>query len=72
MLSQLPDLFSQQFTLPPTDDPNEYFREVGRNDDWVQTLLCAKQISRANGTVTNNRAVNSDQRPDNFCNTNSP
>ncbi|MDB9496613.1 hormogonium polysaccharide biosynthesis protein HpsA [Spirulina major CS-329] len=72
MLSQLPDLFSQQFTLPPTDDPNEYFREVGRNDDWVQTLLCAKQISRANGTVTNNRAVNSDQRPNTFCNTNSP
>ncbi len=70
MLSQLPDLFSQQFTLPPTDDPNEYFREVSRNDDWVRTLLCAKQI-RPDGNL-GSRAVNANQRPDTFCNSNSP
>lgn len=72
MLSQLPDLFSQQFSLPPTDDPNEYFREVSRNDDWVRTLLCAKQIRPdPNNTSqfinTNQRAVNSNQRPETFC-----
>jgi len=78
MLSQLPDLFSQQFSLPPTDDPNEYFREVSRTDDWVRTLLCAKQIkpnpnydsSNPNSPKfidTNQRAVNANQRPETFC-----
>ena len=43
LLTQLPDLFSQRFTAPPTGDPNEFYREVGRDDDWVETLLCASQ-----------------------------
>lgn len=41
LLSQLPDLFSQQITTPAVGDPNEFYREVGRDDPWVKTLLCA-------------------------------
>ena len=41
LLSQPPDLFTRKFTTPPsTPTPAEYFREVGRDDDWVQTLMC--------------------------------
>lgn len=62
ILSQLPDLFSQRFTLPPTEDPNEYYREVGRDDDWIQTLLCAT-FSDANGAIVGGRfPVNTDYR----------
>ncbi|MEG4069396.1 hormogonium polysaccharide biosynthesis protein HpsA [Microcoleus sp. Pol11C2] len=40
-LSQPPDLFTQRFTTPPRKtEPAEYFREVPRNDEWVQTLMC--------------------------------
>jgi hypothetical protein len=42
ILSQSPDLFSQKLVIPIGDLPNEYFREVGRDDPWVQNLLCAK------------------------------
>ncbi|AFY40745.1 hormogonium polysaccharide biosynthesis protein HpsA [Nostoc sp. PCC 7107] len=45
LLSQLPDLFAQRFTVPQAGPPAEYFREVGRDDDWVKTLLCAAQGS---------------------------
>ncbi|ARV62238.1 hypothetical protein BZZ01_29655 [Nostocales cyanobacterium HT-58-2] len=55
LLSQLPDLFSQRFTTPTTNEPNEFFREVARDDAWVKTLLCAQQ---ANGSY----AISSDQR----------
>ncbi|MDB9313683.1 hormogonium polysaccharide biosynthesis protein HpsA [Spirulina sp. CS-785/01] len=58
LLSQLPDLFSQRFTLPPTSEPNEYYREVGRNDDWIQTLLCGVQVNNQED------AVNEEYRPD--------
>ncbi len=61
LLSQTPDLFSSRFTAPSPGDPDEFFREVGRNDDWVQTLLCAKNAG------TTQPAINSDQRPQNFC-----
>lgn len=41
LLSQPADLFTQKFTTPPsTPTPNEYFREVPRDDDWVKTLMC--------------------------------
>jgi len=43
LLTQQPDLFSQRFTVPPTGDPNEYLRQVSRDDRWVETLLCAAQ-----------------------------
>ena len=42
ILSQPPDLFALRFTLPPTDEPDEFFREVGIDDDWVRGLLCSK------------------------------
>ncbi|MDB9318868.1 hormogonium polysaccharide biosynthesis protein HpsA [Nodularia spumigena] len=43
LLSQEPDLFAQNLALTPPDVPDEYFREVGRNDPWVKTLLCATE-----------------------------
>ncbi|UKO97151.1 hormogonium polysaccharide biosynthesis protein HpsA [Nostoc sp. UHCC 0870] len=49
LLTQLPDLFSQRFTAPSTNDPNEFYREVGRDDTWVKTLLCAAQVSSVSG-----------------------
>ncbi|MEH2240645.1 hormogonium polysaccharide biosynthesis protein HpsA [Nostoc sp.] len=49
LLAQNPDLFAQRFVIPATDPPNEYFREVGRDDLWVQTLLCAVQAQTADG-----------------------
>lgn len=51
ILSQSPDLFAQRFTVEPTNPPNEYFREIGRDDSWTQTLLCAAEASdRVGGT----------------------
>ncbi|MGF1676277.1 MAG: hormogonium polysaccharide biosynthesis protein HpsA [Rivularia sp. (in: cyanobacteria)] len=72
LLTQLPDLFSQRFTAPPTGDPNEFYREVSRDDTWVSTLLCAADTrSPANhGTAPSNKygnqkryAIPQDQRP---------
>ncbi|WP_206758525.1 hormogonium polysaccharide biosynthesis protein HpsA [Nostoc punctiforme] len=57
LLSQSPDAFSQKLAITPDDKPNEYFREVGRDDAWVQTLLCAKKASDSN------YVVDADQRP---------
>jgi type II secretory pathway pseudopilin PulG len=66
LLSQTPDLFSQQFTLKFTDEPNEYFREVPRDDDWVKALLCAKTTPP--GIIR--PAINDEQRPKDFCSKN--
>ncbi len=77
LLTQLPDLFSQRFTAPALNDPNEFYREVSRDDDWVKTLLCAAQVNTTGGydnaaaayNVTTPTAINykyavsSDQRP---------
>ncbi|BAZ68601.1 MAG: hormogonium polysaccharide biosynthesis protein HpsA [Pelatocladus maniniholoensis HA4357-MV3] len=68
LLSEQPDLFAQRFTMPPTGRPNEYFREVGRDDTWVQTLLCAGQASNqtgivGQGDVTYSRAVPTEYLP---------
>lgn len=65
LLSQPPDLFTRKFTTPPTKrTPDEYFQEVPRNDEWVQTLLCAF-IDDTAGTT---KAVSSNLRPtDSFC-----
>ncbi|MEH2382303.1 MAG: hormogonium polysaccharide biosynthesis protein HpsA [Nostoc sp.] len=54
LLAQNPDLFAQRFVTPATDPPNEYFREVGRDDLWVQTLLCAVQTQTSDGFETTN------------------
>lgn len=43
LLFQVPDLFAEQFTVKPTDSkPDEYFREVSGDDDWIKGLLCSK------------------------------
>ncbi|MCC5616782.1 hormogonium polysaccharide biosynthesis protein HpsA [Nostoc sp. CHAB 5836] len=69
LLSEQPDLFAQRFTAPPTGRPNEFFREVGRDDTWVKTLLCAGEASNQTGipttgvTVTYTNAVPSQYRP---------
>ncbi|MEH1835819.1 MAG: hormogonium polysaccharide biosynthesis protein HpsA [Nostoc sp.] len=57
LLSQSPDAFSQKLAITPNNKPNEYFREVGRDDTWVQTLLCAKKASDSS------YVVDADQRP---------
>jgi type II secretory pathway pseudopilin PulG len=50
LVSQSPDLFTQRFTTPPAKStPDEFFREVPRNDPWVETLMCAEL---APGTAT--------------------
>ncbi|MBN3910035.1 MAG: hypothetical protein HWQ35_26885 [Nostoc sp. NMS1] len=73
LLSEQPDLFAQRFTLPPTGRPNEYFREVGRDDTWVKTLLCAGEASNQTGipatgvTVTYANAVPNEYRPTSSC-----
>jgi hypothetical protein len=56
LLSQLPDLFAQQFTGDPAQEPNEFYREVSQDDPWVKTLLCAKDDS-------GNWMINESQRP---------
>jgi type II secretory pathway pseudopilin PulG len=43
LLSQTPDLFARRFSTPSAGTPNEYFREVGRGDRWIQNLLCAAE-----------------------------
>ncbi|WP_449416686.1 hormogonium polysaccharide biosynthesis protein HpsA [Phormidium nigroviride] len=63
LLSQSPDLFTQRFTAPPTQTkPAEYFREVNRNDEWVQTLLCA-----VDDKDPTKNAVSDNLRPTSFC-----
>jgi hypothetical protein len=48
-LSQTADLFSRRFGTPSAGTPSEYYRSVGRDDSWVQTLLCAAEQSTAPG-----------------------
>lgn len=58
LLSQSPDLFAQKLVSIPDDLPDEYFREVGRDDTWVATLLCAKKTD-----ASSNYAIGANQRP---------
>ncbi|QSJ18475.1 hormogonium polysaccharide biosynthesis protein HpsA [Nostoc sp. UHCC 0702] len=77
LLTQLPDLFSQRFTSPALNPPNEFYREVPRDDKWVKSLLCAAQDNRTGGyddadpkyndAVRYKYAVRSDQRPSDLC-----
>lgn len=43
LLTQTPDLFSRRIAIPEAGTPNEFFREVSRDDAWIQTLLCAAE-----------------------------
>jgi hypothetical protein len=64
LLSQTPDLFSRRFANPSAGTPNEYFREVGRDDRWIQTLLCAAQQTTGAGAAGYDWAIaDSQQRP---------
>jgi hypothetical protein len=56
LLSQPLDLFTQKIPIKSQKLSKDYFRQVGRNDEWIQTLLCAKQTS--DGTY----AIDQDQR----------
>ena len=67
LLSQLPDLFTETFTLPPAGEPNEFFREVGRDDEWVKTLLCAQIYNPSAKKTTEKAAIPQSQRPQDFC-----
>lgn len=58
LLSQSPDLLAQRLVTPISDLPNEYFREVSKDDPWVQNLLCAKDAGNTS------YVVDKDQRPD--------
>jgi hypothetical protein len=62
LLSQTPDLFSRRFALPEAGTPNEFFRAVPKDDEWVKGLLCA-----AKGTGSNYQWAIADptQRPAN-------
>ena len=44
LLTQQPDRFAERFAVPIAG-ANEYFREVGADDNWVETLLCALEPS---------------------------
>ncbi|MEG3891918.1 hormogonium polysaccharide biosynthesis protein HpsA [Microcoleus sp. Z1_A1] len=64
LLSQPPDLFAQKFTLPASQKkPDEYFREVSRNDDWVKTLMCAEKLNDIDRKPSGIYAVNDGAKP---------
>ncbi|RQH52733.1 hypothetical protein D5R40_04930 [Okeania hirsuta] len=60
-LSQSPDLFASKLSTLDPDKTKQYYREVGLDDPWIQTLLCSK-------TEDNNNAVDEEIRPTtDFC-----
>lgn len=64
LLSQLTDLFSQKFTLPTTSESREFFRQASRDDEWVQSLLCAAVNENPGVDSTYEKyAVDDEQRP---------
>jgi hypothetical protein len=56
LLKQVPDLFSTLFTTPQdlnnVIEGNEYFREVGRDDKWVEQFVCNAKTSGGNYAAT--------------------
>jgi hypothetical protein len=50
ILSQLPDLFSQQITTPSAGEPSKFYREVGQDDPWIKPLLCGVVGKATTGT----------------------
>jgi hypothetical protein len=74
LLSQLPDLFSQRITTPSPGEPNRFYRELSRDDDWVKTLLCSG-VQTAGGPTPDplddsyeTYAVEPKERPNGYCN----
>jgi hypothetical protein len=69
-LSQSPDLFAQKLVRTPDDLPDEFFREVGKDDKWVRNLLCAEKLKvdstnlgDPKNLTSDGNAVDPDQRP---------
>jgi|AGSF01.1.fsa_nt_gi hypothetical protein len=59
LLSQPADLFAQKFTLPASGKkPDEYFREISRDDDWVKSLLCAEKLNANDRKLSGKYAAN--------------
>lgn len=67
LLTQSPDLFAQRFVTPPAGNPDEYFREVDRNDSWVDTLLCAAAPDSSGGTYNSNFAIRDASQRGSIC-----
>jgi hypothetical protein len=72
LLSQVPDLFSQKFTQD-ISKTQSYYRQVGRDDDWIKVLLCAAEPADptdrdqrigGNNTQYTRYAVPKSERPD--------
>ena len=61
LLSQSSDLFAQKFTQQPETPASEFFREVSRDDVWVETLLCAAAQDADNNYTT--YAIDESERP---------
>ncbi|MDY7004120.1 MAG: hormogonium polysaccharide biosynthesis protein HpsA [Cyanobacteriota bacterium] len=60
-LSQSPDLFAAKLSSLDPDQTKQYYREVGLDDPWVQTLLCSK-TEDGNADVAGEGI-----RPEEFC-----
>lgn len=67
ILSQSPDLFGQRFTQQPTAPADEFFREVSRDDVWVQRLLCAAQKSDPTINTYDRYAIDASEQPASNC-----
>jgi hypothetical protein len=52
LLTQPSDLFALRFSKA-SPNPNEFFREVGKDDPYIQSLLCALQPANATTAVNN-------------------
>jgi hypothetical protein len=48
-------LFAQKLVTIPDDLPDEFFREVGRDDPWVKILLCAKKAADDTNAIDANQ-----------------
>ncbi|HBQ97794.1 MAG TPA: hypothetical protein DD761_04585 [Cyanobacteria bacterium UBA11691] len=57
LLTQAPDLFAQRFAIKDDTPPNEFYREVRRDDQWVETLLCAGQPDKRLDPANSNNTV---------------
>jgi hypothetical protein len=54
LLTQQPDRFAERFAVP-IPGANEFFREVGADDPWITSLLCALEpatVTSANAAGT--------------------
>jgi hypothetical protein len=63
LLPQLPDAFSSRITTPSAGDPNKFYRELSRNDEWVKTLLCAGKVDDVETGTVNDYAVDPEALP---------